>query len=105
MSIRMRPTIISIAESRILFLAMVSVVAAMSANAATPQIGGGTCSTSMVSGTYFYLLSGSVALGRGAAPYAELGKLVADGMGGVSGQSSASVNGQQTTYALSGSYS
>jgi len=85
---------------------MLIILAAMNVQAASaaPQIGGGTCSTSMVTGTYFYLLSGSVASGGGAAPYAELGKLVADGMGGVSGQSFASVNGQQTTYTLTGTY-
>lgn len=105
MSIGMKRSISSIPKSRILFLAMLIVVAAMSANAATPQIGGGTCSNSMVSGMYFYLLSGSVASGGSAAPYAELGKLMADGNGGVSGQSFASVNGQQTTYALTGTYS
>jgi len=71
---------------------------------AAPQIGGGTCSVSMVNGTYFYLLSGWVASGGGIAPYAELGKLVADGSGNVSGQSYSSVNGQQSSSSLNGTY-
>lgn len=71
----------------------------------TPQIGGGSCSTSMVSGTYFYVLAGTVASGGQGVPYAELGQLVANGSGTVSGQSFASVNGQSGTYSLSGTYS
>jgi uncharacterized protein (TIGR03437 family) len=69
-----------------------------------PQIGGGTCTTSIVTGTYFYLVGGEVASSGGGTVYAELGKLVADGNGNVSGQSYASVGGQQTTYSLSGTY-
>ena len=74
------------------------------ASAATPKIGGGTCTTSMVNGTYFYLLNGGVASGGKLAVYTELGKLVADGHGGVSGQSFSSVGGQQGTNFLSGNY-
>ncbi len=73
-------------------------------NAATPQIGGGSCSSSMLTGTYFYLLTGIVASGGQVVSYAELGKLVADGNGGVSGQSFVSQGGQQTTYVLNGTY-
>jgi hypothetical protein len=70
-----------------------------------PQSGIGACSTSTITGTYFYLLEGSVgSLGHTTA-YAELGKLVADGKGSVSGQSYASVGGQQSTYTLNGNYS
>jgi uncharacterized protein (TIGR03437 family) len=72
---------------------------------APPKIGGGTCSNSTVNGTYFYLLSGSVASGGQVGPYSELGKLVADGQGGVQGSSYGSVIGQQYTYSLSGTYS
>jgi uncharacterized protein (TIGR03437 family) len=75
------------------------------AAAATPKIGGGTCSNSTVNGTYFYLLSGSVASGGQVGPYSELGKLVADGQGGVQGSSYGSVIGQQYTYSLNGTYS
>ena len=76
----------------------------LSSSVPPPQIGGGNCSTSTVIGTYFYLLSGSIASGGVVAPYAELGKLIADGSGRVSGQSYASVNGQQATFSLSGTY-
>jgi len=69
-----------------------------------PQIDGGTCSTSTLSGTYFYLLSGSVVSGSGVVAYAEFGKVIGDGNGGVSGQSYASLGGQQTTYSLTGTY-
>ena len=66
--------------------------------AATPKIGGGSCSTSMVTGTYFYVLAGTVSSGGQGVPYAELGELIADGSGNVSGKSFASVNGQPGTY-------
>ena len=90
---------------RSVFLAVIFGLTSFAALGQTrPQIGGGTCSTSMVSGTYFYLVGGEVASSGGGAIYAELGKLVADGSGNVSGQSYASVGGQQTTYSLSGTY-
>jgi uncharacterized protein (TIGR03437 family) len=73
--------------------------------AATPQIGGGSCSTSMVKGTYFYVLGGTVVSGGQGVPYAELGELAADGSGHVSGESFASLNGQPGTYSVSGTYS
>jgi hypothetical protein len=60
------------------------------------------CTNSVLTGTYFYLLGGNV--GTQAAPYAELGKLVSDGQGHFSGQSTASVNGAFSTYSLSGTY-
>ncbi len=72
---------------------------------AQTQIGGGACSNSVLSGTYFYLITGSVASGNQVLPYAELGKLATDGNGGASGQSKASVNGLLSTYTLAGSYS
>jgi len=60
-----------------------------------------TCTNSQLTGTYFYLLNGSLLQG---GPYAELGLLVADGQGHVSGQSRASTNGTLATYSLSGTY-
>ena len=68
------------------------------------QIGGGTCTTSTLSGTYFYLLSGSVQSPGGYYAYAELGKLVADGHGNVSGQSRSSLGGVLTNNTLAGTY-
>jgi len=69
-----------------------------------PQTGIGTCSTATVTGTYFYLLGGDIVSSGRTMRYAELGKLVADGRGAVSGQSYASVGGQQSTYVLNGTY-
>jgi hypothetical protein len=63
------------------------------------------CSNSSLNGTYFYWLTGSLAVGTGVASYAELGKLVADGQGGISGQSNASTGGVLQSFSLSGSYS
>jgi streptogramin lyase len=63
-----------------------------------------TCTNATLKGSYFYLLSGFIVSGNQALPYAELGKLVADGQGGVSGQSTASVNGVFGTYSLTGTY-
>jgi hypothetical protein len=62
------------------------------------------CTNSVLTGTYFYLLDGSLISGSQAVPYAELGKLVADGQGNVTGQSEASVNGTLGAYSLSGTY-
>ena len=44
-----------------------------------PQIGGGTCSNSVFNGTYYYVMSGTLVSGSTLYPYAEMGKLVADG--------------------------
>lgn len=63
-----------------------------------------TCTNSSLNGTYFYVLGGSVTAGTGVAPYAELGKLIADGNGGVAGQSTASIGGSLAPFSLSGSY-
>jgi len=63
------------------------------------------CSNSLLTGTYFYLISGSLVSGNQVAPYAELGILVADGQGNATGQSRASVNGTLGTYSLSAAYS
>lgn len=58
---------------------------------AQPQIGGGVCTDSTLSGIYYYLLSGDLLSGNQVYPYVELGKLVADGKGSVAGNSHASV--------------
>ena len=63
------------------------------------------CSNASLSGMYFYLVSGPYAITTtGSSPYAELGKFVADGNGGLSGQSVASQNGSITPYTFTGSY-
>jgi hypothetical protein len=71
-----------------------------------PQgFGGGACTNAIFNGTYYYVLSGDLASGNAIYPYAELGKLVADGQGNVSGRSQASVGGLLSSYTLSGNYS
>ena len=72
---------------------------------AQPQIGGGVCTNSTLSGIYYYLLSGDLLSGNQIYPYVELGKLVADGKGGVSGNSHASIGGSISAYTLAGTYS
>lgn len=72
---------------------------------AQPQIGGGVCTNSTLSGIYHYLLSGDLLSGNQVYPYVELGKLVADGQGGLSGNSHASTGGSISAYTLSGTYS
>jgi uncharacterized protein (TIGR03437 family) len=69
------------------------------------QIGGGTCTNATFTGTYYYVVSGDVASGMEFNPYAEMGQLVADGHGNVSGRSQASVGGSLTSYTLVGTYS
>jgi uncharacterized protein (TIGR03437 family) len=69
------------------------------------QIGGGTCSNAVLSGTYFYLITGTVVAGSQFLPYAELGKLIVDGKGSVSVQSTASLSGAFNSVSGSGSYS
>jgi hypothetical protein len=86
---------------RSLCFVILTVLASLRLTAATT----GDCSTGMVKGTYFYLLAGTVVSGGQGVPYTELGELVADGSGRVSGESFASVNGQPGTYSLSGTYS
>jgi uncharacterized protein (TIGR03437 family) len=71
---------------------------------AQTQIGGGTCTTSTLNGTYFYLLSGTVLSQGSYYAYAGLGKLVANGQGSVSGQSQASLGGSLASYSLAGTY-
>ncbi len=86
-------------------LILLTGTSALAATSSAPQIGGGNCSTSMVKGTYFYILAGTVSSGGQGEPYAELGELVADGSGGVSGKSFTNLNGHAETYSLVGTYS
>jgi len=58
-----------------------------------------------MSGIYYYLLSGDLLSGTQVYPYVELGKLAADGQGGISGNSHASVGGSISAYTLAGTYS
>ncbi len=58
----------------------------------------------MVNGTYFYILTGTVQTGPAQVPYAELGELVANGSGGVSGTSFTNLNGEGKTNSLVGTY-
>ena len=69
---------------------------------AQSQTASSVCTNSSLNGTYFYLLTGEIT--SGFSPYAELGKLVLDGQGGVSGQSKASIGGVLQSNSLSGSY-
>ncbi len=80
-----------------------SMLLGVQADASTPQIGGGTCSTSMVKGTYFYLFAGAIVSGQSVA-FAQLGKLVADGNGNYYGNAFGSGNGQQAADSFSGTY-
>ena len=87
-----------------LALVLLTATSAFAAPANAPQIGGATCSAAMVNGTYFYLLTGINATGGTAAPYAEFGQLVANGSGGISGQTSTNLSGQRGTYPMTGTY-
>jgi uncharacterized protein (TIGR03437 family) len=78
---------------------------ALRAASNAPQIGGGSCSASMLSGTYFYTLTGTVPSNGRNVPYAELGELQANGSGGLSGSTYTNLSGQKNTYSLSGTYS
>jgi hypothetical protein len=71
----------------------------------SPPTTSGPCSASMLNGTYYYVLSGSMVTGSQSAPYAELGKLAADGKGNVSGQAHTTTGGQVVSYNLAGTYS
>ena len=73
-----------------------SVLLGVSAEASTPQIGGGTCSNATLAGAYYYLVNGDVLSNGQRVSAALLGKFVADGVGQVTGTNIASVNGQQS---------
>jgi uncharacterized protein (TIGR03437 family) len=84
---------------------LVAGTSALAAPSTAPQIGGGNCSTSMVKGTYYYILAGTVSSGGQGVPYAELGELVADGSGDISGTSFTNLNGHAQNYSPVGTYS
>lgn len=88
----------------LLFIALTA-VSAFGAPGNAPQIGGASCTTSMINGTYFYVLTGTVSSGSPNVPYAELGQFVANGSGSLSGSSSSNLNGQKQTNSLTGTYS
>lgn len=87
-----------------LLLILLTSASAFAAPGNAPQIGGSSCSTSIINGTYFYVLTGTVGSGGESVPYAELGQLFANGSGGLSGSSSANLNGQVQTNSISGTY-
>ncbi len=62
------------------------------------------CSNASLTGTYLYLLNGTLLTGSPSAIYAEVGKLVADGQGHVAGLAQASVSGTLVNYSLNGTY-
>jgi uncharacterized protein (TIGR03437 family) len=72
---------------------------------AQPQIGGGTCTNGSFTGIYHYILQGDLVSGGLIYPYAELGKLVSDGQGRVTGSSHASVSGAISASTITGTYS
>jgi uncharacterized protein (TIGR03437 family) len=86
-------------------LVPLTVTWALGAPGNAPQIGGASCSTSMVNGTYFYMLTGTVSSRGESVPYLELGDLVANGSGSVSGESNTNLNGLKNTNSLAGTYS
>jgi len=90
---------------RLFTCAVILNVCFVMAGQAQPQIGGGVCTTSSLSGTYYYLLSGSLLSGSQIYPYVEMGKLVADGQGKLSGNSHASTAGSISPYTFTGTYS
>lgn len=90
---------------RLLTGILVSAFFLLAAGQAQPQIGGGVCANSTLSGIYYYLLSGDLLSGNQVYPYVELGKPIADGQGGVSGNSHASQGGLISAYTLAGTNS
>lgn len=62
------------------------------------------CSNSSLNGAYFYLLDGSMAASGSTYAYAELGRIVADGSGGVTGQGKTSFGGALVPFSLTGTY-
>lgn len=79
-------------------------VAALSIACAALPARAQTCANASFNGTYFYQLEGNVATVAGTEPYVELGQLIADGNGSVSGSSSVSIAGVFATLSLTGSY-
>jgi hypothetical protein len=62
------------------------------------------CSNASLNGTFFYTLGGSVKSGATTASYDELGKVVADGNGNLSGTTTTSIAGVLATLPVTGTY-
>src|SRR5579863_507242 len=62
------------------------------------------CTKANVNGTFYYTAAGSVKNGTTTVSYAELAKLIADGDGNFSGQTTTSTAGVLATLTVSGSY-
>jgi len=62
------------------------------------------CSVASLNGTFFYSLAGSVKNGATTASYDELGKVMADGNGNLSGSTTTSIAGVLATLVVSGTY-
>src|SRR5580700_2522456 len=62
------------------------------------------CTNGSLNGTFFYTLSGSIKSGTATVSYSELGKVIADGNGGFSGQTTTSTAGVLATLPVIGSY-
>ncbi len=90
---------------RLISISFISVLLVPLVLKAQPQIGGGVCRDSTFSGTYHYLLGGTVLAGNQYVSYSELGKIVSDGSGRVSGSAHASIGGAIITYTMFGAYS
>jgi uncharacterized protein (TIGR03437 family) len=64
-----------------------------------------SCDTSAVSGSYTYAISGWVAASGAFQPFADAGRIVADGSGNFSGKSTYSASGRIIRRTLNGTYS
>src|SRR5580704_16870187 len=62
------------------------------------------CTNASLNGTLFYTLAGSIKNGTVTVSYTELGKVIADGNGGMSGQTTTSIAGVLATLPVSGTY-
>ena len=63
------------------------------------------CTNTNLNGVLFYTLAGSIKSGAATVSYQELGKVTADGNGGLSGTTTTSIAGVLATLPVSGSYS
>src|SRR5438045_744729 len=63
------------------------------------------CSNASMNGTYFGTFGGAVVSGSSSVAHQDLGKVIADGNGVLSGQATTSIAGVVSTQTLSGSYS
>ena len=62
------------------------------------------CSNTNLNGVLFYTLSGTIKSGAATVSYQELGKVTADGNGGLSGQTTTSIAGVLATLPVAGIY-